>query len=128
MLRTPDGSRRERSAVAGDGRLATRAGVSRLACRLFRSASKASTLALSMTLVGMMISLFGRDARLVALEILGHQLHALIAPLEGLLHDGAGDGAFLDAAERDRIFVEADDGDLAELAGFLQRLIDRGVL
>ena len=65
-----------------------------------------------------------RDARLVALEVLGHQLHALIAPFEGLLHDGADDGAFLDAAQRDRVLVEADDRDLAELAGLLQRLVD----
>src|SRR3569623_3597538 len=37
----------------------------------------------------------GRDARLVALEIGGHQLEALLGPLERLLHDGAGDLAFL---------------------------------
>ena len=65
-----------------------------------------------------------RDARLVALEILGHQLHALIAPLEGLLHDGAGEAAVAHGAERDRVLVEGDDGDLAELAGRLQRLVD----
>ena len=68
--------------------------------------------------------LVGRNARLVALEILRHQLHALIAPLVGLLHDGADDGAFLHAAQRDRVLVEADDRDLAELAGVLQRLVD----
>src|SRR3569623_377465 len=69
-----------------------------------------------------------RDPGLVALDVLGEVLHALIAPLIRLLHDGADDGAFLDAAERGRIFVEADHLDLDELAGFLQRLIDlRGV-
>src|SRR3954467_589841 len=48
----------------------------------------------------------GRDAGLVAFEIFRHQLHALIAPLERLLHDGAGDRPLLDATERDRILVE----------------------
>src|ERR1700683_3830346 len=66
----------------------------------------------------------GGNHRLVATDIFGHQLHALIAPLIGLLHDGADDRAFLDAAERNRIFVEPDDLDLAELTGFLHRLVD----
>jgi len=57
----------------------------------------------------------GGNDGLVATDIFGHQLHALIAPLIGLLHDGGDDRAFLDAAERDRIFVEPDDLDLAEL-------------
>src|SRR4051812_24455422 len=60
----------------------------------------------------------GRNARLVTLHDARHQLHALIAPLERLLHHRALDRAVLDAAERDRILVEADDLDLAELAGF----------
>src|SRR5262249_55715865 len=69
------------------------------------------------------------NAGLVALENLGHQLHALIAPLEGLLDDRADDRAFLDPAEGDRILIEADHLDLAELAGFLEHLVDaRGVV
>ena len=75
----------------------------------FRSASNLSTLSFSMTLPGTMISLFSGNAGIVAFEVGGHQLHALVAPLERLLHDGAGDRAFADAAERDRILVEADD-------------------
>src|SRR5262245_48847527 len=66
----------------------------------------------------------GRNARLVALEILGHQFHALIAPFIGILHDSAFDGAFAHATQRDRILVEADDLDLAEFARFLEYLVD----
>src|SRR4249920_1029520 len=65
-----------------------------------------------------------RNARLVAFEIFRHQLHALIAPFERLLHDGTDDAAFLDTAERDRILIEADDLDLVELARLLQHLVD----
>src|SRR6516225_6842131 len=64
------------------------------------------------------------NTRLVALDIFRHQFHALIAPLERLLHDGADDAALLDAAERDRILVKADDLDLVELARLLQHLED----
>ena len=53
-----------------------------------------------------------------------HQLHSLIAPLERLLNDRANDRALLDAAEHDRILVEADDLDLPQLAFFLQHFID----
>src|SRR5579859_7950139 len=66
----------------------------------------------------------GGNARFITLDILRHQLHALIAPLERLLHDGTDDAAFLDAAERDRILVETDDLDLVELAGFFQHLVN----
>ena len=70
--------------------------------------------------------LVGRDEGFVALQVFGHVLHALIAPFIGLLHDGADDRSFLDAAQRNRVLVEADDGDLLELAGVLERLVDPG--
>src|SRR5205823_1195595 len=70
--------------------------------------------------------LVGRDSRLVALEILGHQLHALIAPFIGLLQHRADDRSLMHAAQRDRVAVEADDLDLAELARLLQHLVDAG--
>ena len=47
-----------------------------------------------------------------------------MTPFIGVLHDRTHDRAFAHAAERDRILVEADDLDLAELAGFLQHLVD----
>ena len=50
-----------------------------------------------------------RHARLVAFEVAGHQLHAAVAPFERLLHNRADDRTFLDAAQRDRVLVEADD-------------------
>ena len=62
-----------------------------------------------MILVGTMMMPIGGNDRLVAFDILAISLHALIAPLKGLLDDGADDRAFLDAAKRDRILVEADD-------------------
>src|SRR5208337_1907946 len=65
-----------------------------------------------------------RNPGLVALVVLRHQLHALIAPLERLLHDGADDAALLDAAEGDRVLIEADDLDLPELARFLQHFVN----
>src|SRR5690606_27000383 len=66
----------------------------------------------------------GGNAGLVAFEIRRHQLHALIAPGIWILHDGSGEAAFPHRAQRDRILVEADDGDLAELACSLQGFID----
>ncbi len=51
-------------------------------------------IALSMILVGTMISLLAGTPDLSPSRYFGHQLHALVAPFIGLLHDGAGDGAF----------------------------------
>src|SRR4051812_24305310 len=55
----------------------------------------------------------GGDAGSVAGEDLRHQCHRLVAELERLLHDGAGDGARLDARQRLVLFVERDDRHLA---------------
>ena len=63
------------------------------------------------------------NLRLVAIEVVGDQVRALGAPLIGVLHDRAGERALGDGAERDRVFVEGDDRDLAELAGVPQRFV-----
>ena len=62
----------------------------------------------SMILPGTMVDPVRRNDRLVAIQIGGKHLAALVCPLERLLHDRAGEGALLDGAERDRIFVERD--------------------
>src|SRR5947209_4048625 len=64
--------------------------------------------------------LVGRNARFVAFEIGGHQLHAAVSPLERLLHHRAGKTSLSDRAQRDRVLIERDYGDLPELAGRLQ--------
>ena len=73
----------------------------------FMLAMKSSTLDWSMTLPGTMMIPSAGTPDLSPSKMLGHQLHALIAPLEGLLDDRADDGTLLDAAQRDRVLVEA---------------------
>src|SRR5690606_8065039 len=69
------------------------------------------------------VDLFGRR---IAFEGRRQHLHALVAPLERLLHDRAGEAALTHRTERDRVLVEADHRDLAQLAGVAQRLVDAG--
>ena len=72
--------------------------------------------------------LAGRDAALVALGELVQQLDGLVAERVRVLDDGAVDGAALDAVQRALLLVEADDLDLADLAGVLDGAGDGGAV
>src|SRR3954469_1701044 len=56
-----------------------------------------------------------RNTGFVASQDLRHERHRLVAELEWLLHDGASDGARLDAGQRLVLFIERDDRHLPDL-------------
>ena len=70
------------------------------------------------------ITLGGVREGTIAGTVVQDPYEALIAPFVRILDHGAGDRAFPDAAERDRILVEGDHDDLAKLARLLQHLVD----
>src|ERR1017187_10355324 len=63
--------------------------------------------------------LVGRDHRLVAVEHPVHQMNRLVAELVGLLNDRGEDRALANTGERLVVFIEANNPDLADFAGFL---------